>query len=128
MKLSNSIRLLGTAAALAVTGALALHAANAPPARAYVIGEVQISDQETYQTYAARTTPVLEKFGGRYLARAGQTVVLEGAPPAGRVVVIEFPNLAAARAFHESAEYKAIAEIRHRSSTGRAFIVEGLAY
>ncbi len=110
---------------LAAGATAALRAANAPTARAYVIGEVQISDQEGYRAYAAATTPILQKFGGRYLARAGQTVSLEGAPPAGRVVVIEFPSLAAAKAFHESAEYKAIADIRHRTSSGRAFIVEG---
>jgi uncharacterized protein (DUF1330 family) len=127
MKHAGPARLLITGAALALAGAFALHAANAPAPKGYVIGEVQITDQATYQTYAARTTPILEKFGGRYLARAGQTVSLEGAPPAGRVVVIEFPTFAAAKAFHDSPEYKAIAEIRHKSSTGRAFIIEGMA-
>jgi uncharacterized protein (DUF1330 family) len=127
MKISNPMARWSIGMLVAVAGALALHAANAPSPKGYVIGEIQITDQQTYQTYAARTTPILEKFGGRYVVRGGQTVSLEGAPPAGRVVVIEFPSLAAARAFHDSPEYKAIAEIRHKSSTGRAFIVEGFA-
>lgn len=126
-KLNHSRWLLTAGAALGIGGTLALQAATAPAPKGYVVGEVQISDTTTYQTYAARTTPILEKFGGRYLVRAGQTVSLEGAPPAGRVVIIEFPSLVAARAFQDSPEYKAIADIRHRSSTGRAFIVEGVA-
>jgi uncharacterized protein (DUF1330 family) len=126
MERSSTVWLAGIGA-LAVAGVAALHAASAPAPKAYVVGELQITDAATYQTYAAKTAPIMQKFGGRYLARGGQTVSLEGAPPAGRVVIIEFPSLAAARAFHDSPEYKAIAQIRHKSSTGRAFIAEGMA-
>lgn len=99
--------------------------AKAP--RAYVIGEVNVTDPETYKTYAAKTSPIVAKFGGIYIARGGQTVPVEGAGPAGRIVVIEFPSLAAAKAFEASAEYLKVAPIRQRSSTGRFFIVEGTA-
>jgi uncharacterized protein (DUF1330 family) len=127
MSRPSTVWLAGIGATLAVAGVAALHAASAPAPKGYVVGELQITDAATYQTYAAQTAPIMEKYGGRYLARGGQTVSLEGAAPAGRVVIIEFPTLAAAKAFHDSPEYKAIAEIRHKSSTGRAFIVEGMS-
>lgn len=123
----TAVAMWSLGATLAIAGVAALHAAATPPPKAYVIGEVQVTDATTYQTYAAQTAPIMQKYGGRYLARGGQTVSLEGAAPAGRVVIIEFPSLAAAQAFQDSPEYKAIAEIRHKSSTGRAFIVEGMA-
>jgi len=115
-----------TAIVAATTGARAADAAPKAP-KAYVIGEVNVSDAETYKTYAAKTSPIVAKFGGIYIARGGQTVPVEGAGPAGRIVVIEFPSLAAAKAFESSAEYLKVAPIRQRSSTGRFFIVEGTA-
>ncbi|MBN9546533.1 MAG: DUF1330 domain-containing protein [Alphaproteobacteria bacterium] len=114
------------AAMAAAVSAEAADTALKPP-KAYVIGEVNVTDAQTYKTYAAKTSPIVAKFGGIYIARGGQTVPVEGAGPAGRVVVIEFPSLAAAKAFEASAEYLKVAPIRQRSSTGRFFIVEGTA-
>jgi uncharacterized protein (DUF1330 family) len=102
-------------------------AADAPTAKAYIVGEVDVKDADAYKTYAAQTPAIIRKYGGVYLARGGQTVPLEGAAPAGRVVVIEFPSLEAARAFQSSPEYTAIVSIRHKAATSRTFIVQGLA-
>ena len=52
---------------------------------------------------------------------------LEGDGPPGRLVVLEFPDLAAARRFYESPEYRAIIGIRHRAATSRLVLVEGHA-
>jgi uncharacterized protein (DUF1330 family) len=118
-------------AVLAAMTAMAVHAqaADAAPKtpKAYVIGEVNVTDMDTYKTYAAKTSPIVAKFGGIYIARGGASVPVEGAAPAGRIVVIEFPSLAAAKAFEASPDYLKVAPIRQRSSTGRFFIVEGTA-
>jgi uncharacterized protein (DUF1330 family) len=120
-------KIIGAALILAAMATPAW-AADAPKsAKAYVIGEVNVTDPATYKTYAEKTSPIVAKFGGIYIARGGQTVPVEGAGPAGRIVVIEFPSLAAAKAFEASAEYLKVAPIRQRSSTGRFFIVEGTA-
>lgn len=116
---------LGAAAAgLALT---ALHAADAPAPKAYVIAEISVTNADGYAPYAAATTPIIAKFGGHYIARGGKTVPLEGAPPAGRIALIEFPSLAAAEAFEHSPDYLAIKPIRQRNSTGRVFLAEGVA-
>ncbi len=110
------------AAAFAAGGA---QAADTP--KAYVIGEVNVTDPKEYKTYIAAATPLVAKFGGIYIARGGRTAPLEGAPPAGRIVLIQFPSLVAAQAFESSPEYLKVAPIRQRASTGRFFIVEGTA-
>ena len=114
------------AGAAVVAATTSTQAADMPKsAKAYVIGEVNVTDPQTYKSYAEKTSPIVAKFGGIYIARGGQTVPVEGVGPAGRIVVIEFPSLAAAKAFEASAEYLKVAPIRQRSSTGRFFIVEG---
>ncbi len=38
---------------------------------AYWIGRVKVTDEAAYGEYAKRAGPVLEKHGGRFLARGG---------------------------------------------------------
>lgn len=64
-------------------------------------------------------------FGGRFIVRGGNTETLEGAAVTGRVVVVEFPSLAKATAWHESPQYQRILPIRNASSTSRVYVVEG---
>jgi uncharacterized protein (DUF1330 family) len=116
-----------TLAAAAITGFTTAIARAADVPKAYVVGEVNVTDPEGYKAYAAATSPIVAKFGGTYIARGGRSVPVEGAPPAGRIVLIQFPSLAAAQAFEGSAEYLKVAPIRQHASTGRFFIVEGAA-
>ncbi len=105
----------------------AIHAAEAPALKAYVVGEIDVKDAEGYKAYVAAATPLVAKFGGVYLARGGRTAAVEGAAPAGRVVVLQFPSLEAAQTFMKSPEYTKVADIRHHTASSRLFIVEGLA-
>ena len=63
--------------------------------------------------------------GGKYVARGGQVDSLEGAAPAGRVVVLEFPTFEAAQEWYHSDDYEDALTIRHAASTSRLFIVDG---
>jgi uncharacterized protein (DUF1330 family) len=85
-----------------------------------VIAEVEVTDTEGFKQYAASVPPILAKFGGKYLVRGGQTVAVEGSPPSGRVVVIEFGSLAAARAFQESSDYLGVAPQRWKAAHAAA--------
>jgi uncharacterized protein (DUF1330 family) len=121
----NSALVAGTAIALIACGLCTLvHAAMAAP-KAYVIAEITVTDPEAYKAYIAAVGPVVAHFGGEYRVRGGQIVPLEGEPPKGRIVVIEFESLAVARAFEESAEYAAVAPLRLKAATSRIFLVEG---
>ena len=94
---------------------------------AYIIAEVEVSDPETYATYRAQTPGVIERYGGRFIVRGGAAVTLEGEGPPGRLVVLEFPDVATARRFYESPEYQAIVGIRHQAAKSRLVLVEGHA-
>ena len=50
--------------------------------------------------------------------------MLEGEPWAHRLVVIEFPDLAAAKGFYDSPEYQEIIPLRTRASEAALLIVE----
>jgi uncharacterized protein (DUF1330 family) len=93
---------------------------------AYVIANVHVEDAEAYEEYRRVVPAIIERFGGRYLARAGRADVLEGGLTAGRVIVLEFPSYAEARRWYESPEYEAVKGIRRGCSTGDVIIVEGV--
>ena len=94
---------------------------------AYIIAEVEVTDPDTYATYRAQTPAVVERYGGRFIVRGGAAETLEGEGAPGRLVVLEFPDPAAARRFYDSPEYQAIVGIRHRAATSRVILVEGHA-
>ena len=110
-----------TALALALTSG-----ASAAP-RAYVIVEISVTDPVVYEDYKAAIAPLAAKFGGQYLVRAGRTETIEGAPPAGRVVIFEFPSFDRAMAFERAPETLEASKLRHRSAKSRIYVVEGVA-
>lgn len=116
---------------LALLGALATTAcasgAPAPAPKAYSVAEIAVEDAEGYKAYIAAAGPIVEKYGGVYMARGGETIGKEGEAPRGRIVIVEFPSLAAARAFYESAEYQAALPLRLKTATSRVYFVEGYA-
>src|SRR5580704_7547697 len=116
---------VAAAVMIAAAGLTLLHAAALAP-KGYVIAEITVTDPDAYKQYAAAVPPIAAKFGGKYLVRGGQTVAVEGDPPGGRIVVIEFDNLAAARAFEDSSDYQAVAPLRHKAARSRVFLVEGV--
>ena len=107
------------------TGAIAAPTPESVPLKAYVVADIRVTDPNGYQAYLSAISPVVKKYGGIYIARAGRTRSVEGAPPTGRIVLIEFPSFAAAEAFETSPEALAAGEIRHRTATSRIFVVEG---
>lgn len=116
---------LGGAALLGV--GYAAGAADAPKAKGYIVAEINVTDPAIYKSYADQVPPIVAKYGGRYLVRGGQTASAEGASPAPRVAIIEFPSFEAAKADYYSPEYQKIIPIRQRGSSGRLFLVEGVA-
>lgn len=92
---------------------------------AYVIVEVSVTDPETYERYKPLAADTIAAHGGTYRVRGGAVEVLEGEPPAGRVVVLEFPTMDAAREWYRSEDYGQALRLRHSAAQSRMFIVEG---
>jgi uncharacterized protein (DUF1330 family) len=93
--------------------------------KAYVIAEIDVHDLDAYKSYIAQAPISVADYGGRYLVRAGAVEVLEGDAPLPRVVMLEFPSMAQAKAWYASADYQKVLPIRLGASHGHAFIVEG---
>ncbi len=94
---------------------------------AYVIARVHVTDPDRYRSYTDRTPAVIAAHGGRFLARGGETVTLEGPEETGRVALVEFPSLEQAKAWFESQEYQRVRELRLGAATGSLIVVDGCA-
>lgn len=93
---------------------------------AYVIARVNVTDPSKYENYKALAPAAIEKAGGKYLARGGAVELLEGPGEDRRVVILEFPNMDAARNFYNSVEYQTAKKEREGAADGQFLIVEGL--
>lgn len=92
---------------------------------AYWIAHVTVTDPERYKAYQALAPAAFARFGGQFLARGGESDVLEG-PQQARHVVIVFPDLESARACYASAEYQAARAAREGAAEVALVIVDGV--
>lgn len=126
----QSLSRLATALALGVVLVVILNVmsvarqASAPP-KAYIVVQADVTDPQRYAEYAQLSPAIIARFGGRFLARAGTTVTLEGPAARNRVVVIEFPSLQKAQEFYHSPEYTAARKLREGAATVQFIAVEG---
>jgi uncharacterized protein (DUF1330 family) len=90
----------------------------------YVIAEIEVTNPDGYAEYAAPANASVLRHGGRFVVRAGASEVMEG-DWAGRLVVLEFESLEAARAWYDSDDYQACLPLRLQNSKGRMIAVEG---
>jgi uncharacterized protein (DUF1330 family) len=93
--------------------------------KGYVIANVTVEDALGYEDYRSQTAAIIAQYGGRFLVRGGAVEVREGEPGIGRLVILEFPSLEAARSFYDSPEYQAIVPIRQANADSTLCIVEG---
>ncbi|MSO65755.1 MAG: DUF1330 domain-containing protein [Alphaproteobacteria bacterium] len=93
---------------------------------AFLLVDVEVTDQKTYDAYRARTPALVARYGGQYRVRGGQHEVLEGEWPVHRFVVIEFPDMQALKGFYDSPEYRVLRRERFQSSRSKAIAIEGV--
>ncbi|NJD24799.1 MAG: DUF1330 domain-containing protein [Betaproteobacteria bacterium] len=94
---------------------------------AYLIVDTLLDDPDAYEQYKVQARPLIEHFGGEYLARGGEITVREAdlwSP--SRVVLVRFPDVETAKRCLDSPEYQAILPISKRSARRTVLIVEGL--
>ena len=93
---------------------------------AYVIADVRaVRDQDALIEYRRRNTDAVANHGGRFVVRGGEAELLEGSWDTVRMVVIEFPDTDAARAWWESEEYAPLKELRREASDTNIVLVDG---
>ncbi len=92
--------------------------------KGYWIGQMDVHDAETYDTYRAANAKPFADYGAKFLVRGGSQNVGEGTWRA-RTVVIEFASYADALACYESEDYKNAKAIRLPAAEGSLVVVEG---
>ena len=92
---------------------------------AYLIAEVETTDEALMAEYRKHTPGLVAKFGGRFVVRGGKTKTLEGGWAPSRVIVLEFPDFATAERFYDSEEYKPVLAMRLKAGKYKAILVDG---
>ncbi len=132
--MTSTLKLTFTALAAAGLAAATIHSIHAQtkppvpaPALAYVINEIQVTDQSGFAAYAKRQGVLVEKFGGHFLARGGATETIAGQPTMSRITIYVFDSMAKANAWHDAPEQTELTAARDKSSIFRSYVVEGCA-
>ncbi len=92
----------------------------------YALAQLRIHDRERYGRYMARFMPVLEKYNGKLLAADETPRVLEGEWwDRNKVVLMQFADANAFRAWATSPEYTEIAEDRKAGADAVVLLIKG---
>lgn len=84
----------------------------------HVVANFTVQDAAKYREYEKGFFPILKKYGGVLVTLDDNSITFEGAaPPQGRVVLLKFPNEAAATAWYHDADYQALSEHRRAGTT-----------
>ena len=92
----------------------------------YVVAEMDVTDPGWVRDYVQTVTPMVERHGGRYLARTSSVEKLEGERGRPQVfLLVEWPSREAAMAFYESEEYRPYRESRLAGSMSELVLIAG---
>jgi uncharacterized protein (DUF1330 family) len=93
---------------------------------AYVLVQVNVTDPDAYDDYKKLAQAAVQQYGGKYIVRGGAAEDVENERPYPRVVVLEFPDMDAARTWYHSPEYQAAKAAREGAGVGVFTILEGV--
>ena len=82
-------------------------------------------DQQEMDTYSKEVPATFPGHAMKSLAFYGTHEDLEG-PPTEGTVIVEFPNVQAAKAWYDSPAYRKVREHRFKGATYRVTLVEGV--
>jgi uncharacterized protein (DUF1330 family) len=90
-----------------------IHTAVESNMPAYLVVEHTITEPAKFEEYRAKVGPIIAKHGGRYLTKGGSHKLLETSRrPPDRVMIVEFPDMAALNAFYTAPEYQPLITLR----------------
>ncbi len=92
----------------------------------YAVAELDVTDRSWVAAYVQFVTPLVESYGGRYLARTATIEKLEGErQPSQILLIIEWPSREIARAFYDSPEYEPYRATRLAGARNELVLVAG---
>ena len=103
-----------------------LHAQSTPPA--FVVAEVAVKDKEGFEkNFLKATQKDITDHGGKYLAGGyNKTVSLTGSEPPNRVVILQFENMDAVKAWREQGAVDMENTVGNKYAAFRIYAVEGV--
>ena len=103
-----------------------LHAKSKPPA--FVVSEIAVRDQKGYdENFLKATQKDIASHGGKYLAGGlDKTVSLVGNPPPNRVVILQFPNMDAVKAWRDEGAMDMENTVGNKYAAFRIYAVDGV--
>jgi uncharacterized protein (DUF1330 family) len=110
---------------LGVGAANILHAQTKP--LGFVLAEIDVKDQDGYTNdFLPKARANIKESGGKYLAGGfNKAISLSGSPPPNRVVLLQFADMDAAKAFNAK-EKQLEAEVGNKYASFRAIGIEGV--
>lgn len=93
----------------------------------YFFVDVYVDEEKgrgMYDDYIAKVKPIVERFGGNYLARTESVISLNPLRNPQRVIMIRFPSKEKLEECFSSDEYRQIMHEREDSVDARALIVD----
>ena len=93
---------------------------------AYILANVDVTDPQQYEQYKKLSTLAMQAHGAEVCVRGGKVDVLEGDWTPGRMVLLKFPSVEAARKFNDSPEYAAARQARAGAAVMRMVLIEGV--
>ncbi|MGA8010320.1 MAG: DUF1330 domain-containing protein [Thiomonas sp.] len=95
---------------------------------AYILAHVDVTDPQQYEQYKVLSSKAIATHGAEVCIRGGELQVLEGDWAPTRIVLLKFPDMAAARMFYDSAEYLLARQARAGAATMRMVAVQGVSF
>ncbi|MCY3867374.1 MAG: DUF1330 domain-containing protein [Chloroflexi bacterium] len=92
---------------------------------AYLLVRANITDMEQYAEYMKLTPAIAEKYGGKFLIRGGDKVILEGPDQPERIVLLKFDSIEAAQRMYNSDEYQAAIKLREGAAEASFVVIDG---
>lgn len=93
---------------------------------AYFIVDIEVRDADGMREYREAVPATVQKYGGRYLVRAGRWEIVEGNWKPRTIVVLEFPSVEQAKRWYDSEEYRRWKMQRQKASESNVILVEGI--
>ncbi len=93
---------------------------------AFIIADVTVTDADQMAKYREWSTKAMQEHGAEVLVRGGTIEVLEGDWTPSRLVVLKFPDRAAARRFYDSETYQHAKSLREHAGVMRMVVVDGI--
>jgi uncharacterized protein (DUF1330 family) len=127
MKMQYAVTLsLMTGVAIGAVAIDRLHAQAKPPV--YVVAEIDVTDLDNYvKEYAPKAQAAIKAGGGRLLAVGQNAIAVEGAPPAKRVAIQEWPSMEKYKEYRASGALADARKIGDKYAKFRSWAIEGLA-